>query len=76
MDSENEETAPKIPERKNLKPIMVTGDTNIIKVTSELLAGEKLDFEVKLSGNYMKILPYSKILPSLRNKMSIIEYIK
>lgn len=47
---------------------MAIGITNIIEFISELSSGDKFDFEAKISGNYIKILP-----ADLHEKLSIIE---
>lgn len=69
MESENDETALKNPEGKKLKTIMFRGITNIIEFSTELSTGDKLDFEDKLSGKYIKIFHASF-------RVSIIEYLK
>lgn len=66
MESENGGSTCKISERKKSKPIMVTGITNNIAV--ELSSGDKFGFEVKITGNCLKI----SLLTSVK-KISIIE---
>lgn len=61
----------KIPNRKKLKQISITGIDNIVDFTNKLSWGDKSEFKAKMSRNYVKISP-----TSLREKFSIWDFLE